>query len=100
MLGEYFWKGKIYKMVSILRSLVFVPKNKVMHECNKVKDFIDKSELINNYEVIKLLDYFEKNYLIETNNIFDKLNTVERLVNDIPLTTNVAESVNRRFVKL
>ncbi|KAG0440355.1 hypothetical protein DMUE_1814 [Dictyocoela muelleri] len=82
-------------MVDILRSLVFVHKNKVMHEYNKVKDSIDKYELSNNYKVIKMLDYFEKNYLIETNNIFDKLSTVEILLNDIQLSTNVAESFNR-----
>ncbi|KAF9763215.1 hypothetical protein NGRA_1426 [Nosema granulosis] len=59
-----------------------------------MKLFLEMIKDVSLVGIKSLVNYYEKNY-ISINNMLIKTNLVERLFNDVPLTTNVAESFNR-----
>lgn len=81
----------------MLKSLRFLPKENIMLEYTKVKQLIQSLDLNNTSGITKFLTYSQSTYLLPTKSILNKLSTVYRLLKDIPLTINVAESFNRNL---
>ncbi|KAG0422640.1 hypothetical protein DMUE_6191 [Dictyocoela muelleri] len=79
----------------MLRSLIFVTPKNLLLEYEKVKNYL----LVNNSNKDKyisgFLKYFEDNYILSLKQTFKRLNVIDILKEDIPLTTNYAESFNR-----
>ncbi|KAG0427912.1 hypothetical protein DMUE_5862 [Dictyocoela muelleri] len=82
--------------IKMLLSIAFVPKNNRITLFEKLKkNFINK---FNEKLIIDLLNYFERNHLMNQN--ISDWGFSERVLKDIPLTTNVCEGFNRAFNSL
>ncbi|KAF9744009.1 hypothetical protein NGRA_3583, partial [Nosema granulosis] len=91
---EYMQKKKLYEGISLLRSIVFVPIEKIEEEFCKVKAFLLALPTKNMSGLKDLISYFERSYILNEY-LSRKVNVVERIKHGLPLTTNYAESFNR-----
>lgn len=78
----------------MILSIAFCPLNVVIKEFYALKTEISS---LNNEKMNLLVIYFENTYINSKSYPISAWNAVERLFNDIPLTTNGAESFNRYF---
>lgn len=95
LIGEYLTKKSLYDGVSMLRALIFVPQEKICSEFEKIEDFFNLKVKKNLKNLERFISYFKRTHLTSTKGILEGLSAIERIKNDIPLTTNIAESFNR-----
>ncbi|KAG0437442.1 hypothetical protein DMUE_3683, partial [Dictyocoela muelleri] len=75
----------------MLLALAFVPKNNILEIYEKLK--FDYSGKLDGKAEISVFNYFERNFLNDSN--ISEWGCEERVLKDIPLTTNVCEGFNR-----
>ena len=80
--------------IKCVTSLAFVPPRSVEIEYQKI---LRKSSTFANINLVPFFNYFEKNFLNGTKYPIVCWNAYERVINNIPLTSNAAESFNRHF---
>ncbi|KAG0438482.1 hypothetical protein DMUE_3062 [Dictyocoela muelleri] len=83
--------------IKMLLAISFVPNNCRNDYFSKFKIFIKEE---NDNDLNKLIDYFEKSFINNNRNEISEWGCYYRILNNIPLTTNVCEGFNRALNSL
>lgn len=83
-------------LIRCFLSLSFVPTEHVQMEFEKLKSIFKNNQ---NYNLTNFINYFEKNFIISKKYPIESWNSYHRILENVDLTTNSAESFNSRFLK-